>query len=118
MKRAWLRIPEGLSFDMLSDEQQAAINSVFGQYVLPMPGLQASEGFVLCDAVTKDNFDPAAMAQFGIDWEVILLAQWDGEAAYYNEMIIPLNQEVYVGHTLDGVIAETHRPLGWPALQF
>src|SRR5690606_28565105 len=47
MMRAILRLPAGTRFDTLTTEQQVAISSVFAQFVLPMPGTMAAEGYEL-----------------------------------------------------------------------
>ena len=112
--RAIILVPEGLTFEQLTEEQQAACNSVFGQYVNPMPGSVPSEGFQLVDALTNDKFDPAVMLDFGLNWPVLSLTQWDGNAEKV-EIIIPLNQEAYVKHMPDGILTETHRWAGWPS---
>src|SRR5690606_3758213 len=78
MKRAILRLPQGLRFDDLQPEQQAAIMQVFAQFTLPMPGTIAADGYELVDGVTGDNFDPSVMPGLGMDWPVVGLWQWDG----------------------------------------
>lgn len=113
MKRVLLLVPEGLTFDMLSEEQQAAINSVFGQYANPMPATIPANGMQIVDAVTADNFDPDVMPQYGIDWPVIGLFQWDGKAEEITTVQV-LDTETYGKHMPDGVAAECHRWAGWP----
>lgn len=81
MKRAILRLPAGTRFELLSPEQQAAINSVFAQFTLPMPGTIPAEGYELVDGVTGDNFDPAVMPDLGMNWPIVGLWQWDGKGA-------------------------------------
>lgn len=112
--RILMLVPEGLTLDALSSEQQAAIASVLGQYVNPMPGSIPADGFQLVDALTADNFKPETMIDYGITWPVLSLTQWDGNAEKV-EIIIPLNQEVYVKHMPDGILTETHIWAGWPS---
>ena len=112
--RAIILVPEGFTFDMLPQEQQDAINSVFMQHVNPMPGSIPADGFQLVDALTADNFKPETMIAFGLNWPVLSLTQWDGNAEKV-EIIIPLNQEAYVKHMPDGILTETHRWAGWPS---
>ena len=114
MKRVLLLVPEGLTFDMLSVEQQAAINSVFGQYANPMPSTIPANGMQIVDAVTADNFDPAVMPQYGIDWPVIGLFQWDGKTEQITT-VQELDVETYSTHMVDGVAVECHSWAGWPA---
>ncbi len=78
MKRVILEIPEGLSFDSLSPEHQSAINSVFGQFVNPMPGTKAANGKQIVDAVTADNFDSEAIGQLGLPFTILAYWEWDG----------------------------------------
>ena len=113
MKRVLLLVPEGLTFDMLSPEQQEAINSVFGQYANPMPATIPANGMQIVDAVTADNFDPLVMPEYGIDWPVIGLFQWDGKAEE-TTVIQELDTETYAEHMPDGVVTECHRWAGWP----
>jgi hypothetical protein len=128
MKRVLLLIPEGLTFDMLSIEQQAAINSVFGQYANPMPSTIPANRMQIVDAVTADNFDPAVMPQYGIDWPVIGLFQWDGKSPEITTLQ-ELKLDVYIQHLPNDVtydengkevsstpttVHEAHTWAGWP----
>ncbi len=117
MKRLWLLIPETLDFAELPQAQQAAINSVFGQYVKPMPGTTALSGLVLCDALVADDFDEPTMRSLGIDWPIV--GQWmqDGTvltepdtAALLARLVPMLVDDVPVPATLH----EPHRFAGWP----
>jgi hypothetical protein len=78
MKRIIIQAPEGITLEALTEEQQAAISSVFTQFVLPMPGTQASAGHILIDAVVGDNFDATTIAALGLPFVVFGLWQWDG----------------------------------------
>ncbi len=128
MKRVLLLVPEGLTFDMLSEEQQAAINSVLGQYANPMPSTIPANGMQIVDAVTADNFDPAVMPQYGIDWPVIGLFQWDGKSTDITALQ-ELKLDLYIQHLPNDVtydetgkevsstpatVHEAHRWAGWP----
>ena len=113
--RVLLLIPEGLTFDLLSLEQQTGINSVFGQYVMPMPGTIAANGTVVCDAVTLSTFDPTYMAPLGITWPII--GMWDNSGA----IIVPLDEGAFMTHLPDPDVGpktlyETHSWAGWPVL--
>ena len=109
MKRVLLLVPEGLTFDMLSVEQQAAINSVFGQYVNPMPATITHNGMQVVDAVTADNFNPTVMVDFGIDWPVIGMWSFDGA------VLSPLNETEFMKFLPEGAtLHEPHRWAGWP----
>lgn len=113
--RLILQVPEALTFDMLTQDQQDAIASVFGQYVVPMPGTVPSGGMKVVDAVTAPNFNPANMAQHGLIWPILGMWQDDGTA------VIPLDEAKFLAHLLppeDGpaVLHEPHRWAGWPEL--
>lgn len=116
--RVLLLIPEALDFAELSTEQQEAIESVFGNYLKPMPGTHPFMGKVICDAVTADNFDPALMPGLGLDWEIIGMWQDDGA------VITPLNEVEYIARIdlIDGepipIIWESHRWAGWPSFVY
>lgn len=118
MKRVILQVPEGLTFEMLTQEQQGAINSVFGQFVNQMPGTQPANGLQIVDALTADNFDPATMINYGIDWPILYLVQWGGDSEYLDEIIVPLDREVFAHHIHDGIAIECHKFSGWPDGQF
>ncbi len=114
MKRVLLLVPEGLTFDMLSPEQQEAINSVLGQYVNPMTSTIPANGMQIVDAVTADNFDPATMPDYGIDWPILSITQWDGLAEDVT-VIQELDTETYKNYMPDGTVTEHHRWAGWPS---
>ena len=107
MKRLILTSPTGLTLDKLTTEQQAAIQSVFAQFVLPMPGtksygdstytitipdlesttevplpdvIETFTGLCILDAVTSDNFDPAVIAPLELPFNLLGLWQWTGNA--------------------------------------
>lgn len=107
--RVILRIPTALTFEVLSPEQQAAIQSVFGQFVMPMPGTIEAGGWKLCDAVTGDNFDPARMSLYGFNWPI--LGMWDDSGLVH----APFDAATFQTHLPDGEpLHEPHRWAGWP----
>jgi hypothetical protein len=90
--RAIILVPEGLTFEQLTEEQQDAINSVFGQFVLPMPSTIAANGTVICDALTSDNFDPQSIGALGFPFEII------GIWAKDSTPLIPFNSGEFIDH--------------------
>ena len=76
-KRVLLLVPEGLTFDMLTEEQRQAIRSVFGEFVNPMPYTKAYNGMQVVDALTNNSFDPSLMSLYGINWPIIGMWQRD-----------------------------------------
>lgn len=118
--RVLFLIPEELTFDMLTPEQQAAIRSVFGQFVLPMPATIPANNKVVCDGVAAENFDPSTLGPLGLPFEIIGLWEWDG-AEYINE-VVPINTTEFMAHLpLDEngdpqPLHEPHRWSGWPVL--
>ena len=96
MMRAILRLPAGTRFDTLTTEQKVAISSVFAQFVLPMPGTMAAEGYELVDGLADDDFDPAVMPGLDMDWPVVGLWHWDGTAGL--AVIQPLDEAVLLAH--------------------
>lgn len=127
MKRAILRLPEDTRFESLTEEQQAAIQSVFAQFVLPMPGTVPADGWELVDGVAQDNFDPTVMPDLGMDWPIVGLWQWDGVGDLVT--LVPLNGEIMLQHLPDthdyddeGNVIATYAPTlhipsqwsGWP----
>lgn len=110
--RILLLVPQGLTFDMLTPEQQAAINGVFGQYVLPMPSTIPHAGKVVLDGLSADNFDAATIPVLGLPFEVI--GQWKDDG----EVVIPLNEAVFLEHLPNPeigvkVLHEPHSWAGW-----
>jgi hypothetical protein len=120
MKRLILTSPSGLTIDQLTVEQQAAIQSVFAQYVLPMPGTittgtstysitrpdpESTEevplpdvtttftGTCILDAVTNDNFDPAVIEPLGLPFVLLGMWQWDGSEHSALINLLPLAPE-------------------------
>lgn len=120
--RLLILVPQGLTFDMLTPEQQAAINSVFGQYVLPMPSTIPFNGKVLLDCLAADNFDASYIPLLGLPFTVI--AQWKEDGF----VVLPLDETLFLQHLPssyiydeDGNLTETpatlHEPhswAGWP----
>lgn len=120
--RILLLVPQGLTFDMLTEEQQTAINGVFGQYVLPMPSTIPHDGKVVLDGLAADNFDASHIPLLGLPFEVI--AQWKDDG----EVVIPLNEAVFLEHlppsytydeegnvidTVPATLCEPHSWAGW-----
>ena len=129
MKRAIFRLPEGTRYSTLTAEQQAAIDSVFAQFVLPMPGTVAADGFELVGGLAFDSFDPAVMPGLGMDWPIVGFWQWNGVDDL--AVIKPLDGAVLLAHLPpthdvddDGQITATHPPVlhmphnwaGWPPI--
>lgn len=123
--RALFLVPEGITFGMLTEEQQQAVQSVLGQHVLPMPGTIAANGKVVLDGVCGDNFDPETIEPLGLPMEMIGLWQEDGTA------VMPLSEAVFMPHLPDqiaygeggevlstspAVFHEPHRWAGWTNL--
>lgn len=127
MKRVILSVPEGLTFDALLPEQQTAISAVFGQHVNPMPGTQAAGGRQIVDAVTSDKFDPAAIAELALPFDVLALWQWDGDVLTTVQALAEASWMPYLPDTqiidAEGVPTGTvppvfhlpHQWAGWPA---
>lgn len=113
MKRVILSIPAGQTFDGLTADQRAAIQTVGGQYTVPMPGTQEVAGRILVDAVTYDSFDPANLIALGLDWTVLGLWQWSGTGSL--SCIIPLNTASYLPH-MTTPSTEPHAWSGWPSI--
>ena len=126
MKRVFLLVPEGLSFDMLSETQQQAIHAIFGQYVMPMPRTKAHAGTIICDAVCDDSFNPNNMGALGLAWDLIGMWQWSGGAVtelvsldtgkyqdrLQDDPVIDSDGKV-TGYT-PAVANEKHKWSGWP----
>lgn len=113
--RVILRIPKDLTFDQLPPQLQDGINSIFGQFVMPMPGTVEADGYKLCDAVTATNFNPANMANYGINWPILGLWGDDGS------VITELDVDTFMAHLPEPeegpkVLHEPHRWSGWPDL--
>lgn len=113
--RVILRIPIALTFDVLTDVQKNAINSVFGQFAMPMPGTQTTGLWKLADAVTLDTFKPENMSLYGITWPIV--GMWDEQG----ESLLPFDADTFIQHLPepedggDKVLHEPHRWAGWPA---
>jgi hypothetical protein len=110
MKRAILKIPEGLELSQLTPEQQAAIASVFAEFVMPMPGTIPYNGHIIIDSITGDNYDPETMPGLELPFELRGLWQWDGISETLIELtplddfacFLPEGAEVYLPHGFAG----------------
>ena len=107
MKRLILTAPTGLTLDQLTPEQQEAIQSVFAQYTLPMPGtksfgdstytitrpdpqstfeaplpdvIEVFTSLSILDAITADNFNPDVLIPLGLPFGILGMWQWDGSS--------------------------------------
>jgi hypothetical protein len=111
MKRIIIKAPEGIELNKLTEEQQAAIASVYTQFVLPMPGTIAFVNHIIIDAITADNFDPNVMQPLDLPFELMGLWQWDG----VNELIelYPLEAS-FIDFIPGGVLRLPHGFAGWP----
>lgn len=129
MKRIIIKAPEGITLEALSPEQQSAIQSVFTQFVLPMPRTKASAGSILIDAVVGDNFDPDSIAALDLPFTVFGLWQWDGSTALVELQALDVTFIAYLldTHTYNPetfeiltttppILHEPHRWSGWPEI--
>ena len=115
MKRAILKIPEGLELSQLTQEQQAAIASVFAQFVMPMPGTIPFDGHIIIDSITGDNFDPETMPGLELPFELMGFWQWDWTSENLIEFV-PLNLE-FINFLPEGSeLKLPHSFAGWPTL--
>lgn len=80
MKRAIFILSADTTLEGLTPEQQAAISSVDSQFTLPMPGTQVVADRKVVDGLVSDNFDPAVMSGLGLDWQLLMLVEWDCKA--------------------------------------
>ena len=128
-KRVLLLVPEGSEFEQLPEQSQTAIRLVFGQYVMPMPNTRAVDGFVVCDALSANNYNPDNMAKYGITWEVLGLWELDNTAGTIEELS-KFNAEKFTTFLSDVVeydeegqelsrerpdFHEPHKWSGWPS---
>lgn len=113
--RTIFRIPTGLTLAALPEDVQAVIVRMLSNFVMPMPGTVEADGYVLCDALTLDTFDPATMPDYGIDWFIV------GSWSDTGELLYPFNEEVMLKHLPEPeegekVLHEPHRWSGWQVL--
>jgi len=114
MKRAILKIPEGLELSQLTPEQQAAIASVFAEFVMPMPGTVIANESKIVDAITADNFDPEVMYALDLPFGLMGLWSWDG----ISDELIELDEleEDFIDFLPEGAeLAIPHGFAGWPS---
>lgn len=110
MKRVILSAPSTLDWDDLNDDQRLAINGVFGEYVMPMPGTIEYAGQKIIDAVTLDSFDPANIPILELPFEMLGLWQWDGVSLTVLEAL----HEAFYDFVESGNRAIPHSWAGWP----
>ena len=96
--RTIILVPEGLTFEQLTEEQQAACNSVIGQYVTPMPSTVPYNGKQVLDGLAADNFDPTTIGTLGLPFEIIGLYHDASETP-----IIPLDETVFMNYLPDTI---------------
>jgi len=127
-KRVFLLVPEGLTFDDLSEKQQEAIQAVFGEFCTIMPGTIPYKGKQVVDAIILNDFDPKLMKDYEIDWEIIglwekkedsmwPLVEFDKEAFMnYLPDVEELDEEGKVIGTKPPVFHIPHNWAGWPEI--
>lgn len=118
--RILLQVPQELTSDALTVEQQEAVAGVLGQYVMPMPGTIANEGKVICDGIAADKFDASTLEPLGLPFK--LIGQWRDDGT----VIVPLYEETFLKHLPPSIddegnstppfVHEPHRWAGWPEL--
>ena len=123
MKRLILTCPTGLTLDLLTQEQQAAIQSVFAQFTLPMSGTIEYNGLVILDAITNDNFNPDVLVPLGLPFTILGMWQWDGTSDVLTELqpllggfinYLPSVIEYDIeGNVVSRSIPLLHIPHGW-----
>jgi hypothetical protein len=114
MKRLILTSPTGLTLDQLTPEQQAGIQSVFAQYILPMPGTISYNDLSILDSVTTDNFTVESITTLGLPFTVMGMWQWEGNAESPLIELEPLDPS-FINYLPEGSIL--HIPnnwAGWP----
>lgn len=104
--RVIILVPEGLTFEQLTAEQQAACNTVFGQYVNPMPSTIPFNGKQVLDGLAADNFDPSTLGPLGLPFEIIGLYHDASETP-----IIPLDEAIFMNYLPDKTDEEGN-PIG------
>jgi len=127
MKRLILTCPTGLTLDQLTPEQQAAIQSVFAQFSLPMPGTKEFNSNVILDTITNDNFDPDVLVPLDLPFTILGMWQWDGssdalielqplDAGFINYLpdVITYDDEGNVVSTTAPTLHIPHGWCGWP----
>ncbi len=131
MKRVICTVPQGLRLPMLTPEQRAAIAQVYTQFVLPMAGTQPANGKEVVDGLVADTFDPQAIDDLELPFDVIGIYQWNGQAPELTT-IQPISGATLLPHLPDVVQydeqgeeigtepATPHVPMnwaGWPQIQ-
>jgi|GEM_PF-3514288 len=117
MKLVYLLIPEGLTEANLTEDQATAVKMVLGEWETLMPRTKPYNGKQVCAAITVDGFDPALMADYGIDWEIIAMWQWSGINGEPATDIVTLDKERFTNYLPDTVeydnemnVIATHPP--------
>lgn len=130
MKRVIIKVPENTTLEALTQEQQAAIHSVFAQWAMPMPGTKIASESILIDTVVSDNFNPDAISTLGLPFTVMGMWQWSGSGALTEMQALDSSFINYLPdtHTYDletfeiltttpPVLHEPHKWAGWPEIQ-
>ena len=125
MKRIILKTPDDTTLEALSDEHKTALNSVFAQFVMPMPGTQSYLGYKIIDAVVADNFNPAAMTDLLFPFE--LLGMWEFVEDSLTTLVPLANSfidylpsthtydaDFNIASTMPAIFHIPHRWAGWP----
>jgi hypothetical protein len=91
-QRVILAIPDAMTQESLTPEQVAAIASVVGQYVMPMPGTISVDGMKVIDCIVTDNFDKQKILDFGLPFYVIGI--WDRQG----NALVPFDGVTFLKH--------------------
>lgn len=109
--RVLMLIPAGMTFEMLTPEQQAAVNGVLGQYVTPIPSTIPFNQKQLLDGLAADTFNPDHIVTLGLPFEII--GMWSNEGV----VVLPLDEVKFKQHLAEPEpLLEPHRWAGWPVL--
>lgn len=91
MKRLIVSAPSNITFDDLTTEQKLGLEAVMANYVQPMPGTKSHDNKIIIDCVMQDNFDPVAITDLGLPFEI--MGYWDWNGSDNVETIIPLSPD-------------------------
>jgi len=128
MKRLIVSAPESVTIESLTPEQQVALESVIAQWVQPMPGTIPFNGRVLIDTVMGDNFDPTAIGQLELPFEMVGYWEWNGSEVTtlvpadesligYLPNRVTYDEEGEPVNSLPPLKVLPHNWAGWPAVE-
>jgi len=113
MIRLILSLPENIAQTTQEDQPVSAIQTIFSNYILPMPNTIAYNNTIILDAIVQDDFNTNALDTLNIAYTILAKYKWNGISTEMTT-IIPLSQDFINYLPQDSTLNIPNNWAGWP----